>query len=150
MKNIFESKKIRVVLVIIIQCILAILFFVIGVVVGAHKARFTGHWYQEYNRNFIGSRGPRAFMPPMGPKEDLVSGHGVAGSIFAIDGSIIKIKTADGVEKAVQITDTTSIRKIRDDITLAGIKTGDKVVVVGEPNDQGVIVAKLVRVMNSR
>jgi hypothetical protein len=46
------------------------------------------------------------------------------------------------------ITDKTAIKKQNSDIKIIDIKVDDEVVIIGEPNDEGQIDAKLIRVMS--
>jgi hypothetical protein len=47
----------------------------------------------------------------------------------------------------IVIGSDTIIAQMRSQATSTDIKVGDNVVVVGEPNDQGQIIAKLIRLM---
>lgn len=61
-------------------------------------------------------------------------GHwpGVAGTITAINGNTITLKTMDGQTAQVQINDKTRFRKERQQAQLSDFKTGDTVFVRGE------------------
>ncbi len=51
------------------------------------------------------------------------------------------------VEKIVVINDQTKIAKHRNAATTTDIQVGDFIVVIGEPNDSGQVIAKLIRLM---
>src|SRR5579872_62905 len=69
--------------------------------------------------------------PPVGQ----MGGHhhpGVAGTISAINGSALTVKTMDGQTAQVNISDKTQFRKDRQPATLADFKVGDQIFVRGE------------------
>ena len=72
-------------------------------------------------------------------------GPGVAGTITAISGNIITIRTMDGNTAQVNTTDQTRFRKDRQEAKLADLKVGDNVMVRGQQNN-GVWQAEMVGV----
>jgi len=128
--------------------IAALLIFGTGVFVGEMKARFSYQWAENYHRNFGGPSG--GFMGnlrlPPPPDNEFVEGHGTFGQIIKIGDSDFVIKGQDNVEKVVIINKDTVINIGRETITKADLKIGEQVVVIGSPNDQGQIDAKLIRV----
>ncbi len=152
---------------IFILAILAVLaaVFAGGVFVGLEKARFSYGWRENYYRNFIGERrrpmmGPgrgddrSSFgMMPFGrpPFDDYFNAHGVAGEIISTGSSTastttLVIKDKENTEKNILINGQTVIKSRRQDLKSADLKIGEKIVVIGAPNDRGQIVAKLIRV----
>lgn len=73
-------------------------------------------------------------------------GPGVAGTITAINGNTITVKTMDGATAQVNVTDKTRYRKERQDAALADLKVGDNVFVRGEKSGDGVVQAQMVAV----
>ena len=73
-------------------------------------------------------------------------GPGVAGTITAIEGNIITVKTMEGGTTQVNVTDQTRYRKERQDAKLADLKVGDNVFVRGEKGSDGAIQAEMVAV----
>ncbi len=128
-----------------------------GVFVGFHKAKFSCDWGKNYEMNFMGPRidmrqpGPAGFIGPMMRKfegRDFRNPHGVAGTIISVsDGSLV-IKDRDDKENAIAVNDKTIIKSKGDDIELSDLKVDDKIVVIGQPGDEGVINASLIRVFN--
>src|SRR5882724_5190028 len=59
-------------------------------------------------------------------------GPGVAGTITAISGNSITVKTMDGSTAQVNITDQTRFRKERQDVKLTDLKVGDNIFAHGE------------------
>ena len=76
-------------------------------------------------------------------------GGGIMGSIIKIDGQNLVIKGEDGAEKSVLIDDKTILRQAQDDIKASDLKVDDKVTVIGQPDSQGQIDAKLIRVFEN-
>jgi len=70
-------------------------------------------------------------------------GPGVGGTITAISGNTITIKTMDGNTAQVNVTDQTRFRKDRQEAKLADLKVGENVMVRGQQNN-GVWQAEMV------
>ncbi|HTK04068.1 MAG TPA: hypothetical protein VL500_00630 [Candidatus Eisenbacteria bacterium] len=128
----------------LVAIIVLLLVFHAGKAAGYHKARFSRGWEENYHRNFAGPRG--GFRGDFREKE-FIDAHGTFGQILTTDGATLVIKGRDGVEKTIILSANTSINRFRDAIAASDLKADDFVVVIGEPDDQGRIAAKLVRVM---
>ena len=143
-----KSKKV-VVLIAALFC-LAILVgtFSMGVAVGYRKAKFSYAWGENYHRNFGGPRGGflRNFSQDFMGK-DFIGAHGTFGQIIEVKDSELAVRGKDGVEQIVKISVDTDIRRFQDSIQTGDLKTDEFIVVIGEPNDQGQIEAKFIRVM---
>ncbi len=120
--------------------------FSLGVMVGYHKARYSYAWGENYHRNFGGHR--RGFMGDM-DGGDLIDAHGTAGQIVRIDGSTMVVAGSDNTEKIVVLKADTLVRKFRDTVTIKDLKPDDYVVVIGEPTNDGQLIAKLIRILPS-
>jgi hypothetical protein len=139
-------------------CILLVTFAA-GIRVGLHKASFSYKWGANYEKNFMGSGrnefGRKGTMGQGGPAgmmrgfdgRDFRNAHGSAGFIVSISGSTVVIKDRDGKENTIGVTDKTLIKNGRDDIKLMDLKTGDNIVVMGNPGDNGVINADIIRIL---
>lgn len=133
------------ILLILVAVIALLLTFHVGKLAGYHKARFSNGWEQNYHRNFAGPR--KGFGGGDFSDRDFIDAHGTFGQIMAVDGSTLVIKGRDDVEKTVLLGAETSINRFHEKIAAGDLKVGDFVVVIGQPDDQGRIAAKLVRVM---
>lgn len=146
----FQSKTFKIAFIAVGA--LAVLFFVfrVGVFVGYRKAGFSYRWGENYHRNFAGPRGGffGDFRRGFGDK-DFINAHGTFGSIIKIDGSSIIIKGKDDVERAVLISDKTTVSSRRETVKTGDLKVDDQIVVIGSPNEQGQIEAKLIRLFRS-
>ena len=153
-KHIIHSKVFKISVIVLAECIFAFVLFSAGMLVGIHKMRFMGHWYEGYQKNFMNPRGGRFGERNFGGD---MSGHSVAGNILSIEIATsasstpgLLIKSLDGVEKNVLVSTSTAVRKYRDEISVNDLKPGDSVVIIGTPNEQGQIVASLIRIMEGK
>jgi hypothetical protein len=126
--------------------IFSALIFKTGMFVGAMKANFSYRWAESYHKNFAG---PRAGffgdwrIPPFG---DFIESHGTFGEIIKIDGNTLVVKGRENIEKIVLVGEKTIIKSGLKDIKISDLKVGDMMVIIGSPNEQGQIEAKLIRV----
>jgi hypothetical protein len=158
-KQITESKYFKTILGILGCLIAAAIIFAAGVHVGERRARYSYAWGANYERNFTG--GPRGMMQGNGNQKsgagqagmmrnfqggDFRNGHGMAGTITSITGNNIVIKDRSGQENTVAVSDKTIIKSGGSDIKINDLKNNDSVVIIGNPGDNGVVNADLIRV----
>ncbi len=127
-----------------------VLIFGAGIFVGGMKAKFSYRWAESYHKNFAGPQGGffgdwRGTSIPPG---DFIEGHGTFGEIIKINDSDFVIKGQADLEKIVIIKENTILEKGRMAIKKEELKVGDQVVIIGSPNEQGQIEAKLIRIFN--
>lgn len=145
MKDIAQSKTLRGVIIGLVIFIVLALVFQAGVFVGFKKAEFSGRFGDSYSRAFGGPMGSgmmRGF-----PRDIFAGGHGAAGKIVRINLPTIVVADRDNVEKIITTSDDTSFRSFHNTIKPTDLKVGDFVVVLGSPDSQGQIDAKLVRLL---
>ncbi len=126
--------------------VFALAIFQAGIFVGFHKARFSYRFGDNYSRNFAGPLGSFSIRGMMG-SGGFTDSHGVTGKILKVSLPTLVIEGADKIEKIVVITDQTEIREFRGDLKPADLKVDDSAVIIGTPNDQGQIEAKLIRIL---
>lgn len=156
-----RSKIFKVLLIAMSIAVLLLLSFKAGEFVGYKKARFSYRWAENYHQNFGGPqnglmRGPMGrFIPPhmAGVMRDIegkdyMNAHGVSGAILKINDNIIVIQGQDGIEKTILASNSTIIKKYRETTAFGDLKITDTIVVIGSPNDNGQIEAKLIRIFN--
>lgn len=159
MQEIIKSKKFKIAVAILGVVLVALVSFAVGISVGLHKARFSGRFGENYEKNFMGPMPPIMGMPmgPMGmmkEKFDDMEGrgfrnaHGLAGTILSIADNSLVVKDKDNKENAITITDKTIIKSGRNDIKIDSLKQNDNIVVMGQPSEDGTINADLIRVFN--
>ena len=127
--------------------VVLMLVFGAGVKVGALKAQYSYKWAETYHKNFGGPRGGFLGDWRRFPAGDFINGHGAFGEIIELNDSGFVIKGREDVEKIIIISEETTITKGRETIK-DGLKVGDRVVIIGAPNNEGQIEAKLIRVFD--
>jgi len=142
--KIFQSKTFKIILAAIGGLMIILLVFKTGMMVGFQKANFSCHWSDNYHQNF---GGPRGGFPGGFGDRDFIEANGSVGQILKIATSTLVIRGRGNVEKVVLIKADTVINQLKETITINELKTDDMVVVIGEPNNDGQIEAKLIRVM---
>ncbi|HAS80533.1 MAG: hypothetical protein UR25_C0001G0139 [Candidatus Nomurabacteria bacterium GW2011_GWE1_32_28] len=143
-KKVFDSKVSVGFIYGIAAAIIMILIFSIGVSVGFHKASFGQAWGENYERNFGMMPGGMMFN-----EDNFPNAHGAIGKIIKIELPTIIVQDKDNIEKVVLIKDDTQIQEKREDMSVNNLKIDDFIVVIGNPNEQGQIEAKLIRIMPS-
>lgn len=143
----FQSKGFLAITWIIATVIIVLVVFTVGMFIGYKKADFSYRWGENYHRNFAGPRG--GFMINLGgfPGNDFIEAHGIFGQILKIDGSSLIVNDRGNTEKIVLIKDDTVINRQRENIKISDLKIDDYIVVIGNPNSEGQIEAKLIRIM---
>lgn len=153
-QEIVKSKKFKIAAGVIGVILFGLVSFSAGVRVGLYKARFSYKFGENYEKNFMGPKrgifgGPRDFMRGMEGR-DFRNAHGIAGEIMSIADNNLTIKDRDNRENSVSVSENTLIKRGRDDIKINDLKTGDKIVVMGKPGDNGTINADLIRVFDNK
>jgi len=125
-----------------------LLAFGIGMKIGTLKARYSYRWAENYHRNFAGPKGGffGDWQKPSFPAGDFIESHGTFGEIIQINDNNLIVKGRNDVEKVIILTDKTIIQKGRKTAEKESLKVGDQIVVIGSPNEEGQIEAKLIRV----
>ena len=91
-----------------------------------------------------------AQSPPARPQDDSAGqrgmrmGRGVGGTISAISGDTITLKSFNGQDATVKISDKTQFRKDQKEAKASDFKAGDMVIVRGEQNADGTWAAQTV------
>lgn len=144
MKNIFQSKTFKTIIMVLAVLAAALIIFSAGIQVGFRKAQFSCQWGENYEKNF---GAPRSLIS-LPPDDGLVGGHGSFGKIIKINLPEIVIQNEREAEKVVTFDAQTQIRLFQKTIGSSVLKIGDTVVVIGTPaDDSGVIHAEFVRVL---
>lgn len=153
MKEITEiyksSKKVRTIILGLSILIVALIIFRAGISVGYHKAAFSYRIGENYYyRAFAPNRGPMmggGFI--QSDRDDLTSGHGAIGKIIKMNLPNFVVSSPDNIEKNIFINNMTMFRKFRDIASSSDLKVDQSVIVIGVPNDNGQIEAKLIRLI---
>ncbi len=147
-KTILHSKLIQGVIIGIIVIALVLVVFEAGVLVGYRKARFTYGMAERYYKNFEGAnaeaqKGTRNVFEI----KDLPGGHGAVGRIISINFPQLVISGPDNVEKVITLSTSTMIIKFRDSASTTDLVADANIAVIGEPDGEGQIWAKLIRIL---
>lgn len=129
------------------ELILLIGAFALGTSVGFHKAGFSYSWATHYRGNFGGPTTGQFMPPPSG--SNFFTPHGEYGEILSVNGtSSIIIKDSGGNENTILISPGATIRQDYQTLLPQNLKAGQDIVVIGQPNDQGQIEARFIRVLD--
>ncbi len=142
--KIFQSKLFKGFLLGLLAFFLLGLVFKTGEMVGARKADFSYRWSDNYHKNFGGPK--QGFMQGFRDR-DFIEANGVVGQIIKIASSTLAIKGRGDIEKIVLINAGITINSLNKAVQISDLKIDDMVIVIGEPNNQGQISAKLIRIM---
>lgn len=117
-----------------------VLFTVLLVIVVGGGAFFGGMKYQQskrtaLTRQFNGQQGTRGIQ---GARNGF---RPVSGEIIGSDDKSITVKLQDGSSKIILLSDKTEINKA-DSGTKEDLKTGEKVMVIGQENSDGSVTAQ--------
>lgn len=130
--------------------VLAIVFWA-GTAIGYRKAEFSYLSSSNYFRAFgmhggVLGNGMMGVIPDV---DSLLGGHGASGKVISVSLPNLIVSDGSGTEKNILITGETVIRSARSTIASTSIKNNDLIVVIGEPNDNGSINDRLIRIMPS-
>jgi len=143
-KNLQEPKTIRGILIGIGVMLIVIVIFQAGVFVGFRKAAFSYQLGDNYYKTFRGSR-PVDMIGVDGG--NVPGGHGAVGKIVRIALPTIIIADEDNVEKIVLIGSSTMIKRFDQTISPEELQADDFVIIIGAPNKESIIHAKLIRLV---
>jgi hypothetical protein len=121
--------------------LIVVFIFEAGYGIGYHRAMFVSHWSENYSRNF-GGPGMQAIFDERVPNP-----HGTFGKIISIGSSTLTIANDQQPEQTIEISDDTLIRDHETTLTISKLQNGNYIVVLGVPDEQGEIDAKLIRVI---
>jgi hypothetical protein len=155
-QEMLKSKSFKIAALAVGVLILMLVSFAGGVATGLHKARFSYEFGNNYERNFTGhgpaemmdDREPRGMMPDFEGR-GFRNTHGIAGTIISVADNKIVLKDRDGQENTITVGDKTLIKKGQDTISINDLKNDEQIVVMGQPGDNGMINADLIRVFDN-
>lgn len=146
-KKFAESKNFKKVIYVLGAVVILALVFQAGMVVGFKKASFSRDWGNNYERNFGPKREVSRFLKD--GMRDIPNAHGAIGKIIKVEFPNIVVLDKDQTEKIIIIKDDTSILERKEILSKESLKVDQFIVVIGNPNDQGQIEAKMIRIMPS-
>lgn len=144
LKEIFKADHFHKLLAVLAGALILVFVFSAGVLVGHEKERFSNRWEKNYYGNIMGP--PRRGMMGFWGRPNF-NAHSGLGQIIKIDGNNLTVNDQGNVEKTIVVNDQTKIIKNLQTIKLSDLKVNDQIIVIGRPNEQGQIEARLIRVM---
>jgi hypothetical protein len=120
----------------------------LGILIGEKKAKFSYRWAEQYHEMFAGPRAGFFGDWRNFPSGEFIEAHGVFGEIIEMKENELVIKGREDVEKVILITDETIIQKGREKMKKEDLKVGNFVVVIGSPDEEGKIEAKMIRLFD--
>lgn len=154
MKEIIHSRQFRIAAIVLGSLVVILVSFVAGFQLGLHKAKFSYAFGANYEKNFVGrgANDGRHMMPPMmngGGSGGFRNGHGIAGQVVSVSDDTIVIKDRNNQESAIKVSATTVINQGQNTVALSDIKPDERIVVIGQPGDDGTVQASLIRVFDA-
>lgn len=145
-KTIFASKMFQGFVVGVLIFTVLLLVFQAGVFIGYRKASFSYRFGERYYKNAPGMQmHMRSFDEPI--HGGFLNANGAVGKIASINLPTFVVIGPDSKEKIVLIKEDTKIRSFEEDINASELKVDDYVAVIGSPNDNAEVEAKLIRIM---
>lgn len=156
MPKIVESKYFKGAAIVCGIVLVALISFAAGVKVGVHKALFSARFGENYERNFMGGEGRDGRnMPPMKKMMDKVAdkgmrnAHGFSGEIISINENTLIVKDRNNQEGTIRMNEATIVNRGKDTVDMDTLTVGERIVVVGKPQEDGVIAAHLIRIFQN-
>jgi len=144
-KKFAESKNFKKLIYVLGIIFILALVFQAGMIVGFKKASFSRDWGDNYERNFGPKReGPSFIRDNM---KGIPNAHGAIGKIIKVEFPNIVVLDKDQTEKVIIIKDDTSILEKKEILQKESLTVDKFVVVIGNPNAEGQIEAKMIRIM---
>lgn len=155
MQSLITAKWIQVTLFCLGVLIVLFSVFLVGVTVGERKSRHFEDWSRNYPGMFIeaATSVPAIDRPSPGLRIDprrvtVPLPHGIFGTVISVSDRSLIVQGKDHIEQTIIVTNKTSLRAGPNAINLFFIKPNAQVGVFGEPNAQGQIEAKLIRLFS--
>ena len=143
-KKYFQKDPVSKIILILSIILVILVVFQAGFLVGHYKGTFVNNLNDRYYR---GMGDPRSFLAPFMQRGDEINPHGAAGEIISKNLPKIIVKGQGRAEEIININSKTDIRKFRNIASTSDLTVGENIVAIGEPNDNGEIDAKIIRIM---
>lgn len=147
-KTFWDTKKDRTISIVVLSVIGVLIVFKLGMFVGYHKALFS---YRSDARHGMSMRSGDGMMiglrvpSPGFAREEFPTGHGATGKILSVSLPSFIIASPDNSERTVTVSEGTMIRRFKKTVPATDIRPDDFTVVLGQPDESGVIQAKFIR-----
>ena len=142
--NYFKSPKVKQAAFVAGAMLFTLAIFQAGMYAGYRKAAFSFRMGENYYRLFGGEHGFGMAGPGRG---GFSAAGGARGTIIRFDPPSLLIKEPENMEKMVLISDDTEIRRERARVATDTLYAGQRVIIIGTPNETGEIDARFIRIM---
>lgn len=144
LEELLKSSRFQSVTIIIGFALVFLLLFQAGMYVGYRKAAFSYNMGDNYYRAFRG-HGPTPFHMPI--RGDFVGSDGTVGKVVSVHLPMIVLTSRDNTERAAIVDDKTIVLQGSETTTPGTIQPDDFIVILGSPNEDSQVQAKLIRIV---
>ena len=144
-KQVLKESKVKKIIYILVLIFFALIIFQAGMFFGFKRASFSYMTGEQYFRQMNGKPGDQFFMGMN--RGDFENSHGATGKVISINLPSVVVADRNGIEKTIIISSSTDIRQFRDSVKPEDLKVNDFVTVIGNPNNNAEVEAKLIRIM---
>lgn len=145
-KEMLKEKLPYIIATALVVLALFILIFKLGTIIGFKRASFACQWGENYKNNFAGEKRDFFLPPPPMMMGKQPRPHGLFGTIIKYENSNLVIKDGNNEETVVLINNDTKIFNNDGTENQMQLSPESRVVVIGRPNNQGQVEAKIIRV----
>jgi hypothetical protein len=147
MNDFLKAPKTKMLLWILCGVLVVLITFGLGVAIGYRRAIFASDFGENYYHNLYGDPfgNPMVGVMNNGP----LTIHGVVGQVIDVGSTTMSVENLNGNEESVFVASNTPIREMNNMIPLVEIDVGDHVTVIGEPNQNGQVEARFIRVFTA-
>ncbi len=138
-------QSLKLVVLVLLAFVAVLIVLRIGMFVGYQRAEYSFHWGDQYHQMFGGPA--KGFLDDF-DGHGFVDAHGLFGEVLEVRGNEIAMRDKDGTEKIVITTPETVIRRQMQTLTLHQVVPQMRIVIIGEPDDDGRVEAKMIRVFD--
>ncbi|MDE2041379.1 MAG: hypothetical protein KGI59_03310 [Patescibacteria group bacterium] len=147
MKSYFSSGTVSKIILVLAIVLIALVIFQAGMIVGYHRGVFAGDWDGNYERSVFDPHSVFAPLMRDFSRGDVMNGHGTIGEITDLSLPTLMVKGPGTIEQVVAVSPTTTVRVMHMPATIQDLRTGEQIVVIGEPGMNGQINASFIRVI---
>lgn len=145
MSDFLHSKTVRTIVLSIGGLFILVFVFAVGLLVGFEKAEYSFSWAKEYHNIFAGPK--MGFLTNVADPGQFLDARGSLGEIIKINDDGIIIKDKYGVEKNILVDSSTSIMFQKKNKKLSDLQIGDRIIIIGCPDNSGNFKAEFIRIM---
>jgi hypothetical protein len=145
--NFLKMPRTKTFLVVLCGALVVLIAYGLGILVGYRRAIFASQFGEHYYRTMYGDPfgKPMIGVMGMGP----MTMHGVAGQVIDVASETISVKDINGNEESVWVVSGTPIRDMNNSVSMQEIQPADQIIVIGQPDPDGDIAARFIRIFET-